>query len=249
MGLVVGNAPVVANLGASVLSERIREAVDWSYSEPSCPREGRCDMRATANANFDIYIPLLLDETVTVKMPFDLYIDTEERQVANWAPDIRSASVSGIELGAMSGVAEAAIATSSDDIMRAVGKIRQFADDEGYQGVFDDASDAWDSFVDEDAWESLAEEFDMDSTIDDVSETWGNLADEYELESAIDDLSDRFSSDGDIGSAIDDVSDRFSSDGDVGSAIDDVSDRFSSDGDVGSAIDDVSESLGGIFGN
>ena len=238
MGLIVGNAPIVADLGANVLAERIRERVSWSYSDPNCPREGQCTMTATANASFEINIPFVLDETVTAKMPLDLYIDTDERQVANWNVDIRSASVSGIELGGMAGAAEAAIAASSDDIMRAVGKIRQFADEEDYAGVFQDASDTWDSFVDDDAWQSFADEFDMDSAIDDASDAWDDFTSNSDFEDTFEDASDAwddFTSDSDFEDTFEDASDAW--------------DDFSSDSDIGGAMEDVGESIGGFFGN
>ena len=220
IGMVVGNAPIVAKVGGDLLTDKIRDAVSWSYSPADCPREGWCVVTTTATARFNVYVPFLLDDTVTVKVPFSLKIDTGERHVENWAMDVRSASVQGISLGAGAGAVSDAVLSSGDDVMRAVGRVKQLADANGVQEVFDDASDAWDTLVDDDVWEDFTNDEDVQRVFEDVSDAWEDVSDTWEeivededVQRIFDDASDAWSDfdDDDFHDAFDDASDALDS--------------------------------------
>ena len=201
MGLLVGNAPVITQIGGDVLADRIRDEVTWSYSTPYCPYEGRCEVTATARADLDISIPLVFNDTVTVELPFDLDIDTEGRQVTDWTPNVLAASVSGIELrGAGRGVQQA-VNSSSEEVRRAVRRVQQIAEDEGVQTVFNDASNK--------LWE-IADDEDVQRTIRDASDTIRSFAADEDVQRTFRDTSDTirsFADDEDVQRTIRDTSD------------------------------------------
>ena len=79
MGYLVGNIPVITQMGGDWLADRIRENVTWTYSTPDCREDGQCDVTATARADLNINIPLVMSDTVTIAVPFHLDIDTDRR--------------------------------------------------------------------------------------------------------------------------------------------------------------------------
>ena len=225
MGLLVGNAPVITQIGGDVLADRIRDEVTWSYSTPYCPYEGRCEVTATARADLDISIPLVFNDTVTVELPFDLDIDTEGRQVTDWTPNVLAASVSGIELrGAGRGVQQA-VNSSSEEVRRAVRRVQQIAEDEGVQTVFNDTTDK--------LWEIAADE-DVQRTIRDASDTIRSFANDEDVQRTFRDTSDTirsFADDEDVQRTFRDTSDTirsFADDEDVQRTIRDTSDAVQS---------------------
>ena len=236
IGMVVGNAPIVAKIGGDLLADKIREVVSWSYSPADCPREGWCVVVATATARFDVYVPFLLDDTVTVKVPFSLKIDTGDRLVDNWGMDVRGASVQGISLGAGADAVSDAVLSSSDDVMRAVGRVKQLADANGVQDVFDDASDAWDTFVDDGDWDSFGGD-DFQGMVDDASGFLDDFSDD-DFQSMFDDASDFVDDfdDDDFDEFFDDASD----------FVDDFDDDDFQDAFDGAS--DAMDSFGSLFG-
>ena len=181
MGLLVGNAPIVTQIGGGVLADKIRDKVAWSYSEARCPREGQCDVTATASAALDINIPFVFNDTVTVELPFDLDIDTGARRVTDWDADIGAASVRGIELGDMGEGIQQAMDSSSEDVRRAVRRLQEFTEDEDVQRAVSDAADTIRSF---------AEDEDVQRAVSDTAEKFRSITEDEDVERTIRDTSD-----------------------------------------------------------
>ena len=181
MGLLVGNAPIVTQIGGGVLADKIRDKVAWSYSEARCPREGQCEVTATASAALDINIPFVFNDTVTIELPFDLDIDTGARRVNDWDADIGAASVQGIELGDMGEGIQQAMDSSSEDVRRAVRRLQEFAEDEDVQRAVSDAADTIRSFT---------EDEDVQRAVSDTTETIRSFAEDEDVERTIKDTSD-----------------------------------------------------------
>ena len=155
VGFLVGNAPVVTQIGGSALADRIRDNVAWSYSTPDC-QQGQCDVTATARANVDISIPLVMNETATIELPFDLEVDTGEELVTDWDAALASASVSGIELGDAGQGVGRALESSDEYIRSAMEKLEEFSTDEDLDRVIGDSADRLREFVeDEDVQRTL----------------------------------------------------------------------------------------------
>ena len=160
VGFLVGNAPVVTQIGGSALADRIRDNVAWSYSTPDC-QQGRCDVTATARANLDINIPLVMNETATIELPFDLEVDTGRELVTDWNADIASASVSGIEFGGMGQGAGRALESSDEYIRSAIEKLEEFSADEDLDRVIEDSADIL---------REVVEDEDVQRTLEDASD-------------------------------------------------------------------------------
>ena len=181
MGLLVGNAPIVTQIGGDILADKIRDKVAWSYSEARCPSEGQCEVTATATAALEINIPFVFNDTVTVELPFDLDIDTGARRVTDWDADIGAASVQGIELGDMGEGIQQAMDSSSEDVRRAVRRLQEFAEDEDVQRAVSDAADTIRSFT---------EDEDVQRAVSDTTETIRSFAEDEDVERTIKDTSD-----------------------------------------------------------
>ena len=181
MGLLVGNAPIVTQIGGNILADKIRDRVAWSFSEARCPLEGQCEVTATANAALDINIPFVFNDTVTVELPFDLDIDTGARRVTDWDPDIGAASVRGIELSDMGEGIQQAMDSSSEDVRRAVRRLQEIAEDEDVQRAVSDAADTI---------RSLAEDEDVQRAVSDTADTIRSFAEDEDVERTIRDTSD-----------------------------------------------------------
>ena len=113
--------------GSDFVADQIREQVTWSYSEPDCPRDGRCDIVATAQASspFSISIPVLLD------------IDTGAERVDNWEIQFAQASLAGIEGGDVIGDATQVASDAMD-------RFSDFVSDEDITDLADEAEDVAD---------------------------------------------------------------------------------------------------------
>ena len=181
MGLLVGNAPIVTQIGGDMLADKIRDKVAWSYSDARCPSEGQCQVTATANAALDINIPFVFNDTVTVELPFDLDIDTGDRRVTDWDPDIGAASVRGIELGDVGEGIQQAMDSSSEDVRRAVRRLQEIAEDEDVQRAVSDAADTFRSFT---------EDEDVQRAVNDTADTIRSFAEDEDVERTIRDTSD-----------------------------------------------------------
>ena len=163
------------------MADKIRDKVAWSYSEARCPREGQCDVTATASAALDINIPFVFNDTVTIELPFDLDIDTGARRVNDWDADIGSASVRGIELSDMGEGIQQAMDSSSEDVRRAVRRIQEIAEDEDMQRALKDTADTIRSF---------AEDEDLQQAVSDTAETFRSITEDEDVERTIRDTSD-----------------------------------------------------------
>ena len=181
MGLLVGNAPIVTQVGGDILADKIRDHVAWSFSAASCPVEGQCEVTATANAALDINIPFVFNDTVTVELPFDLDIDTGARRVTDWDADIGAASVRGIEIGDMGEGFQQAMDSSSEEVRRAVLRLQEIAEDEDVQRAVSDAADTFRSF---------AEDEDVQRAVSDTADTIRSFAEDEDVEHTIRETSD-----------------------------------------------------------
>ncbi len=162
VGLLVGNAPIVTQMGGSALADRIRDNVAWSYSTPYCPQEGQCSVTATARADLDINIPLVMNETATIELPFVLDVDTGEELVTNWDADIASASVSGIKLGSVGQGIGQALESSDEYIRSAMEKLEEFSTDQELDRVIEEGADRLREIVeDEDVQRTLEDTADQ----------------------------------------------------------------------------------------
>ena len=74
-GLLVDDAPGVASLGSETLARQIANGIGWRYGEPSCDRDGGCNLTATASSEINISVPFVVNQTVMVELPFRLEID------------------------------------------------------------------------------------------------------------------------------------------------------------------------------
>ena len=97
-GFFLGAVPVVSQTASGALVNQLRDKVTWTYSTPSCPRATRCSVVATARADLDISIPLVITDTATIIVPFTLSINTAREEVDDWDADFGRASVSGIDV-------------------------------------------------------------------------------------------------------------------------------------------------------
>lgn len=91
--LVLGEVPVLGQLAAGVLADRIQDTATWQYSIPKCGADDRCELTATASVTIDVSLPLVGDKTYAASLPFDLQVDTNRRMVERWVPDVLAASV------------------------------------------------------------------------------------------------------------------------------------------------------------
>lgn len=91
--LVIDEEPAVASLAAGALSGLVRESLSWDYSDPVRLREGRYTVTATATADVQVKIPLVLDARYVATLPFNLEVDTGAKSVSSWLPDPGSATV------------------------------------------------------------------------------------------------------------------------------------------------------------
>ena len=221
MGLLVGNLPVVAQIGGAALADKIRQEVRWSYSTPECGDGGHCEVTATAAANLDINVPLVLNETATIRMPFLLDIDTGEERVTVWNADLGSASVSGVELGSVGrdlGQGINQVFESSDvEIMRAVEKLQEFATYEDVVMPGIDLIQFSEDLIDvSDEVDRAIQDFDLDQFSDDVSDEVDKAIQDFDLDQFSDDVSDEVDRafrdfDTDFGDASDSISDAMDS--------------------------------------
>ena len=183
VGFVIGDLPFITSSIAEYIAELVREYITWGYSEPSCPAEGRCDVKATARVSMDVNIPLVMNSTVTVKMPFDLDIATGSKSVRSWYPDFGGASVQGLSLGSGGGSVSGALSGFSSDF------------------DFDDISDSFDDFADDfddisDSFDDFADDIEFD--FDDVSDSFDDFADDFDdVSDSFDDFADDFDDVGD----------------------------------------------------
>ena len=142
------DAMFVTPISGRTLTDRVRDKIDWSYSAADCSQVGRCNITVTATAVVDVKVRggstffgffsstgksaeyAVVKDTATMKLAYDLGIDTVGRRVLSWEADIRSASMSSVEQGHVSisrSARQSSTAASSDRyIIRAVDRLREF---------------------------------------------------------------------------------------------------------------------------
>ena len=91
--LVIGEVPVATQLAGQVLADKIRDNLTWTYYKPRPQDFVRYEITATAAVDFSLDIPLLGERAYVVSLPFNLEVDTDDRTVVSWWPDVLSATV------------------------------------------------------------------------------------------------------------------------------------------------------------
>lgn len=85
----VGDIPLVKELAAGVISDQIRQRTVWTYSAPRRVGQNRYEVIATAAVPLEVKV-LILQKKYAVSMDFKLNVDTKQKVVDNWAPDLGS---------------------------------------------------------------------------------------------------------------------------------------------------------------
>jgi len=91
--LVVGEFSIVGRLAADVLADQVKERISWSYRGIGSEGDDSYRVVATASLNLNIDIPIIGDKEYSVSLPIDLWVNTADRTVDRWVPNIPSASV------------------------------------------------------------------------------------------------------------------------------------------------------------
>ena len=96
LDLVIREESATAGPSAGAHSRGIFwEGLSWTYSEPVRLREGRYQVTATAVADVTVIPTLLDDRRYVATVPFNLEVDTNDKVVASWFPDLGSATAEG----------------------------------------------------------------------------------------------------------------------------------------------------------
>ena len=95
LGDTLGKLPFAESLLARLVSDQMRENVGWSYSTPAQDREALYRVTATAALEVDIDLPIVGERALAVTLPFHLLIETDDRDVEEWAVDLEHAVVAG----------------------------------------------------------------------------------------------------------------------------------------------------------
>ena len=91
--LTTGEVPFVSQLARSVLEDQLQDNITWEFSQAECAPDDECELTATAVVRIDISLPFDGDKVYVVSLPFNLRVDTEQREVTRWAPDVPAASI------------------------------------------------------------------------------------------------------------------------------------------------------------
>ena len=76
-----------------MLEDQLQDNITWEFSQAECAPDDECEITATAVVRIDISLPFDGDKVYVVSLPFNLRVDTEQREVTRWAPDVPAASV------------------------------------------------------------------------------------------------------------------------------------------------------------
>ena len=93
LGDTLGKLPGAESLLAGLVADQMRDKVGWEYSTPSQDREALYHVTATAALEIEVDLPLIGDRGYAVTLPFHLLIDTDAREVQEWAVDLENAVV------------------------------------------------------------------------------------------------------------------------------------------------------------
>ena len=91
--LVAGEYPAVAGIASAVVADQLRDNLEWEYSTPRRESGERYSLTATATADIQVQVPLLGSQEYSASMPFNLVVDTKERTVVSWSPNLVGASI------------------------------------------------------------------------------------------------------------------------------------------------------------
>ena len=130
LSFLLGSVPVLSRIASSAIMDQLGEKVVWSMQPPECREDGYCTVFANANADVDVYIPLIVDDTASINVPFSLFIDTSSKEVENWRADFDRASISGINVRNIGNVTGDVIDRSRDvNLEEAAEDIEEFVEE------------------------------------------------------------------------------------------------------------------------
>lgn len=144
--ILMGGVPVLSQVASSMIMDQIEEKVVWQLEPAECRGDNNCSVVAHASADLDVNLPMVVNDTVSVGLPFILQIDTSDKEVDTWTPDFDRATVSGIQMEGLGDVTEGFMEGAGEfDIDRATEDLEQIAEDleepmrdvsEGLQNLF-----------------------------------------------------------------------------------------------------------------
>ena len=91
--LVAGEYPALAGIASAVVADQVRDNLEWEYSTPQREDDDHYSLTATATAGIQVQVPLLGSQDYSASMPFNLVVDTNERTVVSWSPNLVGASI------------------------------------------------------------------------------------------------------------------------------------------------------------
>ena len=130
LGFFLGSVPVISKIASSAIMDQLEEKVVWSLQDPNCNEEKYCTVLANAKADVDIYVPLVVDDTASLSVPFSLLIDTSSKEVESWRADFDRASISGINVRKIGNVTGDVIDRSRDvNLEEAAEDVEEFVEE------------------------------------------------------------------------------------------------------------------------
>ena len=130
LGFFLGSVPVISQIASSAIMDQLQEKVVWSLQTPDCSEDNYCTVLANAKTDVDVFIPLVVDDTASISVPFFLRIDTSSKEVDHWRADFDRASISGINVRKIRNVTEDVIDRSRDvNLEEAAEDIEEFVEE------------------------------------------------------------------------------------------------------------------------
>ena len=89
----IGEVPAVSRLAGDVLEEQIRKSATWTFQTPQPGFGHRYDVTATVSVQLTIDLPLLDEKAYLVSLPVRLDVDTVDKAILDWSPNILGATI------------------------------------------------------------------------------------------------------------------------------------------------------------
>ncbi len=89
----VGEVPAVSRLAGDVLEEQIRKSATWNFQTPQPGFGHRYGVTATVSVQLTIDLPLLDEKAYLVSLPVRLDVDTVDKAILDWSPNILGATI------------------------------------------------------------------------------------------------------------------------------------------------------------
>ena len=84
--LLLGDSQSVAQRDVDWYSDWIADSVTWTYEEPECESDDRCQVTVTASFLVDLSRTRIGDRLDVMSLPFSLLMDTDAETVLQWLP-------------------------------------------------------------------------------------------------------------------------------------------------------------------